>query len=72
MSIKVSVHSWCENCPHFSPEMEVQQAYDGFGNSVLCDTTITCKNEDRCVEIKKYLESGINSCSICEGEKKND
>ena len=53
MSIKVSVHSWCENCQHLSPEMEVQQAYDGFGNYVLCDTTITCKKKDRCKEIKK-------------------
>ena len=65
MSIKVSVYSWCENCPHFSPEMEVQQFYDGFGNSVSCDTIITCKNEDRCVEIKKYLDSEIK------GEKKD-
>lgn len=59
MSIKVSVYPWCENCSHFSPEMEVEQLHDGCGNSVLCDTTITCKNEDRCVEIKKYLESGM-------------
>lgn len=28
--------------------------------------TITCENEDRCVEIKKYLESEIK------GEKKDE
>ena len=65
MSIKVSVHSWCENCPHFSPKMEVQQAYDGFGNSVLCNTIITCENKDRYLESKKYLESEMK------GEKKD-
>lgn len=65
MSIKLSVHPWCENCPHFSPDVAAIQFDDGCGTTVSCDTTISCENEDRCVEIKKYLESEMK------GEKKD-
>ena len=65
MSIKLSVNQWCENCPHFSPDVAVIQLDDGCGTTVSCDTTISCENEDRCVEIKKYLESEMK------GEKKD-
>ena len=68
MSIKLSVHPWCENCPHFYPDVAVIQLDDGYGTTVLYDTTISCKNEDRCVEIKKYLESemkGENKDGTC-------
>ena len=65
MGIKLSVYPWCENCSDFSPEVQVEHMYDTYGNHVLCDTTITCKNEQRCAEIKKYLESEMK------GEKKD-
>lgn len=64
MSIKLSVNKWCENCSDFSPTVQVQHGYDTYGNQVLCDTIITCKNEHRCAGIKKYLESEMK------GEKK--
>lgn len=57
MSIKLSVHPWCENCSDFYPKVQVQHIEDLCSNHVLCDTTITCKNEQRCTDIKKYLES---------------
>lgn len=47
MSIKLSVYPGCENCSDFSPEEQVEHGYDTYGNQVLCDTTITCKNEHR-------------------------
>ena len=65
MGIKLSVYPWCENCSDFSPEVQVQHIEALCGNLVLCDTTITCKNEHRCTGIKKYLESEMK------GEKKD-
>ena len=58
--ISLNVEEYCHNCPDFEAYIEI--AVYGF-DTMKSDSNmeyshiITCKHEDRCRQIKRYLEN---------------
>lgn len=63
--IKLELKPYCENCPDFEPDVDKKeetltcQNYVGFmaDTTVIhkCDTTIRCKNRNKCRCIMEHL-----------------
>ena len=57
--ISLNVEEYCHNCPDFGVYVKsdvysfyTMQSY----SNMECSHIITCKHEDRCRQIKRYLE----------------
>ena len=55
MSIKLNVEPYCQNCPNFEVEVE-KTALNGFGNTLLHETTIKCRNAAQCQRMMEFLK----------------
>ena len=57
--IKLKVKPYCDNCPHFLPDVEKSElAYSGKSDFI---TEIFCEHRRECEEIRRYLESKSSS-----------
>ena len=57
--IKLEIPDYCQDCKEFEPDVAKHSSIkDGFMTIPyeITDTTITCKHQQRCETIKKYLE----------------
>ena len=55
MAIRLEVEEYCGNCCDFKPNVDKSCYFVGH-NEARYNTTITCKNADKCELIRKYLE----------------
>lgn len=57
--IRLHVEEYCQDCDQFSPSTETQVMYAGNG-PYLRDTTVYCKNRDRCRGIYEIIKQNVN------------
>jgi hypothetical protein len=62
--IVLNVEEYCHNCPDF--EAYVERDICNFdivlsASNMKCNHIITCEHEDRCRQIKKYLEEEVKN-----------
>lgn len=58
--IELDLEPYCDNCPHFEAKSNVSRIYGSFSPDFV-DTTIKCKNAEKCREIERYLKERIKS-----------
>lgn len=58
--ILLEVDKYCQTCPEFEADIETNTTHDFFGNVIVGDTKIYCKNRDICHNIRKHLEEQKN------------
>lgn len=61
--ISLNVKDYCEGCPDFEPEtnMDKKLCANGCGQTLMCaNTIISCRHLERCQHIMKYLEDRLN------------
>jgi len=54
--ITLNIQKYCDNCPEFEPDVFKRTTHTFDDALTQTDTVISCKHQDRCHEIKKYLE----------------
>lgn len=60
--IKLDVQPYCQACPYFSAEVVEYETYDfemserHVRHKVVGDTSIRCKNEEKCERLVNYLK----------------
>lgn len=53
--ITLEIEDYCQDCPHFEVEQNSFSAINVYGEEVLCEHAITCKNLKLCERLRKHL-----------------
>lgn len=54
--IKINVEKYCENCPGFEAEQDINCAVTSDGRTAFVEHIIECKHRFKCKQIYNYLE----------------
>ena len=64
--INLDVREYCQQCPSFEADVDRAVTRDFFDNITMCETTVRCKNRDKCEQMYEHMLR-----TVCKEESKD-